>query len=193
MSIRTSGSDSRVAPTAVIGLGNPLMGDDGFGIAALERLRATWVMPTEVDLIDGGTWGLSLLPVIEDAGRVLLIDAIDVGAAAGTEVALERDELPRYLATRLSPHEIDLRDVLALAELRGRLPAQLVAVGVQPGRVELVEGMTAPVLERLDAVVQRVGSILLSWGCQCHPEPSVPTGRDAHRSISYGLRTTWLR
>ena len=54
--------------TVVIGLGNPLMGDDGVGLAALERLRDDWDMPADVELVDGGTWGMNLLPVIEDAG-----------------------------------------------------------------------------------------------------------------------------
>src|SRR5690242_509820 len=95
--------------TVVIGLGNPLMGDDGLGIAVAQRLSG-WELPEDVQVVDGGTWGLNLLPVIEDAGRVILVDAIDVGAAPGTLIRLPRERLPKYLATKISPHDVDLRD-----------------------------------------------------------------------------------
>ena len=61
--------------TLVIGLGNPLMGDDGAGVAALERLRDEWELPPEVELVDGGTWGMNLLPLVESAPRLILVDA----------------------------------------------------------------------------------------------------------------------
>src|SRR5262245_6447568 len=86
----------------VIGLGNPLMGDDGLGIAVLERLRTEYVLPAEVELVEGGTWGLNLLPVIEVAESLILIDAIDTGVAPGTPARVERALLPRYLATKIS-------------------------------------------------------------------------------------------
>ena len=121
----------------VIGLGNPLMGDDGLGLAALDELRSGYALGADVELVDGGTWGMNLLPVIEDADELILIDAIDIGQTPGSLVRLEHDRLPRYLATKISPHQIDLRDVLALAELRGTLPADTVALGLQPESVEL--------------------------------------------------------
>ncbi|HMA40999.1 MAG TPA: hydrogenase maturation protease, partial [Gemmatimonadales bacterium] len=75
--------------TVVIGLGNPIMADDGVGIAALERLRAAGA-PAGVELVDGGTWGMNLLPIIEAAGKLLLMDAIDDGGEPGTLHVLER-------------------------------------------------------------------------------------------------------
>jgi hydrogenase maturation protease len=119
-----------------------------------------------VQLLDGGTGGLQLLPPIEDADRLILLDAIEAGEAPGRLVVLERDELPRYFAHKLSPHEIALRDVLALAELRDRLPADLVAIGLQPGRVTMGPGLSpeveAGVPAMLDAVVARLGH----WQCR---------------------------
>ena len=86
----------------VIGLGNPLMADDGLGLAALERLRQRWRLPESVRLVDGGTWGMNLLPLIEEAERVVFLDAIDAGRPAGSLVELEREELPRLFAHKLS-------------------------------------------------------------------------------------------
>jgi hydrogenase maturation protease len=158
----------------VIGLGNPLMGDDGLGIAALERLRARWDVPPEVELVDGGTWGMNLLPLIEDADQVLLIDAITAGSEPGAHVVVPRARLPRYLATKISPHQVDLRDVLALAELRGTLPEDTVAIGLEPARVELRNMLSDEVRDQLDDLVDTVVRQLESWGhaCTCRPAPA---------------------
>jgi len=88
--------------TVVIGLGNPLMGDDGLGLAALEALREGWDFEPHLELVDGGTWGMNLLPFIESADRVLVLDAIKVRGTlpALLERALERMELWGYRVTR---------------------------------------------------------------------------------------------
>ncbi len=153
--------------TVVIGLGNPLMGDDGLGLVALERLRQEYAIPADVELVDGGTWGMNLLPVIEDAGRVILIDAIDVGTAPGTPIRLERARLPRYLATKISPHQVDLRDVLGLAELRGTLPNDTIALGLQPKRVALGNQLSDVLSCRVDDLVTLVVQELADRGHVC--------------------------
>lgn len=84
------------------------------------------------------------------------MDAINVGGAPGTPVRLERADLPRVLATKLSPHQIDLREILALAELRGTLPETIVAIGLQPAEVEMRTQLSAPVAAGLPALVERV-------------------------------------
>lgn len=155
---------SEAADTAVIGLGSPLMGDDGVGLAALARLRARFAEDSRVEWIDGGTAGLALLPALESARRVLLLDAIDAGAAPGTLVELAGAALPRRLATKLSPHQVDVGELLALAALRGAEPAELVAIGVQPGTVELGVGLSAPVAEALAGLVEGACARLRAWG-----------------------------
>lgn len=156
-----------MAGTLVLGLGNPLMGDDGLGLAALARLRAEFELPKEVDLVDGGTWGMNLLHLIEGAERLVLLDAILTGDLPGTVIFLERDELPRFFAHKLSPHQIDLREVLALAEWRGHLPRQLVSIGIQPLRVELGEMLSLPVANAMESLVERTVAQLEGWGHVC--------------------------
>ena len=153
-----------IAATAVIGLGSPLMGDDGVGLAALAQLQAEFAGDPELQWVDGGTAGLGLLPALESARRVLLLDAVDAGAAPGTVLELEGDALPRRLAAKLSPHQIDVGELLALAALRGSLPRELVAFGVQPERVELGVGLSAPVQAALVTVVAGAGARLRAWG-----------------------------
>lgn len=155
--------------TVVLGLGNMLMTDDGIGLAALARLQDEWFIPRPVELVDGGTWGMNLLPIIESADRVLVLDAIDSGAEPGTLSVLRDAEVPRVLAQKLSPHQIDLREVLALAALRGTLPAELVALGVQPAVVELGTDLSPAVEARLDELVTLAAEQLGAWGIRCAP------------------------
>lgn len=153
--------------TLVLGLGNPLMGDDGAGLEALARLREDYALPAAVRTVDGGTWGMNLLPMLEAAERVIILDAIDTRSAPGTLTVLERHELPRYFAHKLSPHQIDLREVLALAEWRGALPDQIVAIGIQPARIEMREGLSDEVGSRLGPLVELAVARLTAFGHHC--------------------------
>ena len=157
-------SDPELIETVVIGVGNPLMGDDGLGIAVLERLRSGWRFDPPVELVDGGTWGLNLLPIVERARRVLFVDAINVDRDPGTLVELDREAIPRFLARKLSPHQIDVKEVLALAELRGTLPEEIFAVGLQPDSIEMRTSLSPSVAARTDQLLARVLARLRDWG-----------------------------
>lgn len=158
------GAEPAVAPTLVVGLGNPLMTDDGIGLAALERLRERWAPPADVEFLDGGTWGLFLLPRIEDAERLVLLDAIDIGAEPGTVVELDGAAIPRAWSGGLSPHQIGVRDLVALATLRGTLPPEMVALGIQPEWVRMGTELTAVAAGAMDALVDRAIARLEGWG-----------------------------
>lgn len=153
--------------TVVLGLGNMLMADDGVGLAALARLREEWCIPKHVELVDGGTWGMNLLHIVEGADRILIFDAITMGQEPGAVIRLEGDEIPRFLSQKVSPHQVDLRDVLALAELRGLLPSRIVALGIEPARVEMSTELTPLVEARLDDLVRMGVATLEQWGLHC--------------------------
>lgn len=147
------------------------MGDDGAGLVALDRLR-DWDFEPHVERVDGGTWGMNLLQFVEQAERLVILDAIDAGLEPGSAIALEGDEIPRFFSTKLSPHQIELREVLALAELRGTLPEEVVAIGLQPGRVEMSERLSPEVEARLDDMVERCVERLRRWGHRADPQPA---------------------
>ncbi len=156
-------SESRVN-TVVVGLGSPLMGDDGLGLVALERLRAEFLPDPSLEWVDGGTAGLALLPVLESARRVLLLDAIDSGSAPGTRIEIDGHDLPRRLAAKLSPHQVDVAELLALSALRATEPSVLIAFGLQPECVEFGVGLSAPVSAALDGLVADAAARLRAWG-----------------------------
>jgi hydrogenase maturation protease len=161
------------SPTVVIGVGNPLMGDDGAGLVALDRLR-DWDFEPHVERVDGGTWGMNLLQFVEQAERLVILDAIDAGLEPGSAIALEGDEIPRFFSTKLSPHQIELREVLALGELRNTLPEHIVALGLQPARIEMSERLSNEVEAGIEALVERCVEQLRSWGHEARPRPVQP-------------------
>ena len=174
--------------TIVIGVGSPLMGDDGTGLVALEALRAGWDFEPALELLDGGTWGMNLLPFIESASRVLLLDAIQARREPGEVVRLEGDEIPRFFATKLSPHQIDLKEVLALAELRGTLPEQLVVLGLEPAVIEMSATLSDPVDAAMPELLSNVLEQLESWGYRALPTASKKS--TAPDSREYSAPTT---
>jgi hydrogenase maturation protease len=99
-------------PLIVLGLGNVLLEDDGVGVAAVTLLRDGYDVPAGVRILDGGTLGLSLLPYLEEAEVLILVDAIRADAPPGSFVRLDGDAVPPAVATRLSPHQIGVADLL---------------------------------------------------------------------------------
>jgi hydrogenase maturation protease len=117
-------------PLLVLAVGNRILGDDGLGARALEALAGAG-LPPGTRLVDGGTDGLALLPAIEDAERLIVVDAIDLGLAPGALRRLVGEEIPLATMRPFSPHEVGLGDLLALCGLRDTTPREVVAWGVQ--------------------------------------------------------------
>ncbi|PLX94811.1 MAG: hydrogenase [Desulfuromonas sp.] len=140
----------------IIGIGNPLMGDDGLGITAIERLRAV-DLPQAVELIDGGTGGLTLLHLMEGATKVIFIDAVVMQLPPGSIRRID-DLLPRLTAApeQLSLHETGLAAALALGESLEMLPPQLVLFGVEPQEVAPSLELTPAVSSILPELVEQV-------------------------------------
>lgn len=166
--------------TAVLGLGNPLLADDALGLVALERLREQYELDDAISVHDGGTWGMQLMPMIEESARVLFLDAIDQGQAPGTVIRLEGEAIPATLAKMISPHQLDLREVLAMTRLRGTFPDDAVAIGVQPETTITRVALSPSVAARVDDVVAAAVAQLEAWGHTVRRrDPSESTTRSA--------------
>jgi hydrogenase maturation protease len=142
------------------------MTDDAFGHQMVNALQGRFRFPAEVTVLDGGTLGLDLLPHLEGVGRLLVIDALEMGAAPGTVFRLDGEEVPRAFASKLSVHQMGLQDLLAVAELQGHLPAELVVWGVQPESIEMGLELTPPVAAAIEEVIAGVAGELRSWGVE---------------------------
>ena len=151
-------------PVLVLGLGNAVCQDDGAGIAAVHRLTREYDLPEGVLALDGGTLGLSLLPLVDSAAQVILIDAIQANAPPGTLVRIEGDEVPPAVYERLSPHQIGVADLLAGATLLDRYPDRVVLLGVVPESIDLGLGRTKAVDASIPELVAQVVEELRALG-----------------------------
>ena len=161
--------------TLVLGLGNPLASDEGFGVQAVRRLNECYEFADDVEIVDGGTLGLRLLPMLEDADRVVILDAVDVSQPPGSLVRIGWDDVRRALPLKISPHQETVTEMLALLELRRGRPAGFQIVGVQPRSLEIGLELTPEVERALDAAVQEVVEILFRWG---HSAAKLDRGRN---------------
>ncbi len=143
-------------PLLVLGLGNVLLGDDGLGAAAVSRLRDRYAWPGDVRVLDGGTLGLALLPWVEQADAVILVDAVRTDDAPGTLVRLDGDDVGPAVATRLSPHQVGVADLLDGARWRGCYPGRVILLGLVPASMDLAVGLSPAVAPALDTLVRGV-------------------------------------
>ncbi len=140
----------------VLGLGNSIMTDDGFGVKVVTTLSSRYHFQGPVKLIDGGTLGLDLLPHLEEIDSLLIIDALDMQEEPGSVFRIEGAEVPRAFASKLSVHQMGLQDLLAVAELQGHIPSKLVVWGVQPESIEMGTELTATVEAAVEPVVEKI-------------------------------------
>jgi len=149
----------------VLGLGNVLMGDDGFGPYAAGWAAAKWIFPPEVEVVDVGTPGLDLIPHVSDAEALIFLDTVHADAPAGALRLYRRDAL--LLAPpqpRLSPHDPGIREALFALELEGTCPRDVLLVGVVPGRIRTGPGLTTPVRAAVPGAVRAVVAELARLG-----------------------------
>jgi len=153
-------------PTLVLGIGNLLWADEGFGVRAVEALNARYQFPDRVQLMDGGTQGLFLLPYVQSAQELLILDAVDFGLKPGTVCVVTGDDVPQYMgAKKVSMHQTGFQEVLSAARMTGRLPDQLALVGVQPETIDDFGGSLRPGIEAaLPEAVARAVEVLETWG-----------------------------
>jgi hydrogenase maturation protease len=145
-----------VKHTLILGLGNPLLGDEGIGVRVVEELRGL-ELPDGVSVVEGGTAGLRLIGLMEGYQRVIIVDAADMGRSPGQVVRFTPSEARFKTAeASLSLHQIGLGEVLALAEALEVIPAELIIIGVQPGRIEEGVGLSPDVEGAIPQIVRMV-------------------------------------
>ena len=152
--------------TAVIGIGNLLYQDEGMGIHAINALGVRYGFPPECEIIDGGTKGLELLPIIEEQDAIILVDAVDFGKETGFIKVIADQEMKAYLDLKFSVHQIGIPDMLFAMEFKGIKPPKMCLIGIQPPSEEFeMEPRLTPVMAgRLTELVETIVARLRAWG-----------------------------
>lgn len=162
---------SNSATILVLGLGNTLLSDDGVGVHIVGVLQRSVdecgnvsAEHGNVSFVDGGTIGLNLLPDVEAAGGVILVDAAEIGATAGTLALFEGAAMDAQLGgKKRTAHEVAAFDLIATASMLGRCPDRRALVAVQPQSVSWGLEPTAPVAAAIPGACQMVRDIVRRW------------------------------
>lgn len=149
---------------AVFGIGNILLSDDGVGVHTINRLKNDYIFPESLELIDGGTKGLDLLPLFEGRDKVLIIDAANFKREPGTIDMIEGDKIPAFLSSKLSVHQIGLPDMLFAAKLMEITPAEMCLIGIQPKSMDTGTELSDIVSKNMEALLEKVLRKLNAWG-----------------------------
>lgn len=147
----------------VLGLGNPLLRDEGVGPRALQALAARAKFSSEIELLDGSTAGLGLVPRASAAEKLLVLDAVRGGGRPGSVLKLDGRSLARNVSSTTSPHQIGLADILSASRLLGG-PEEVVVLGIEPETTELGLGLSEPVEGALATLVDEALVQLREWG-----------------------------
>ena len=129
----------------ILGIGNLLWADEGFGVRAVDELHRHYAFGRNVRIMDGGTLGIYLVQHIRETDILVVFDAVDYGLQPGTLKLVEGDEVPKFLgAKKISLHQTGFQEVLAMAEMMGDYPSHLLLIGVQPVELEDYGGSLRP-------------------------------------------------
>jgi len=149
----------------VLGLGNVLMGDDGFGPAVVQAFQAEYVVGPDVSVIDLGTPGLDLTPWLADVDRVIMVDTVKSDLPPGTlRVFDEAGVLRRPPSVRVGPHDPGVKEALLMLEFAGRAPRELALIGVAPERTEMAVQLSPALQQALPLAVEAIAALLARFG-----------------------------
>ncbi|CUT04583.1 hydrogenase maturation protease [Candidatus Chrysopegis kryptomonas] len=148
---------------AVLGIGNPLLGDDGFGVEVVKKLSQTLGESPDVEIIDGGSLGIYLLPYLEDKTHLIVVDVINFGGKPGEIVKFKLEDIPAYISLKVSEHQITFHEVIALMNLLGIKPVENLVIGVQPKSNKWGDNISDEIRRAIDKVIDEVKKQIEIW------------------------------
>ncbi len=121
----------------ILGIGNILWADEGFGVRAVEEINRQYEFDNNVKLMDGGTQGIYLIQHVQECDLLIVFDAVDYGLKPGTMKLIHDEDVPKFMgAKKMSLHQTGFQEVLSTAELTGQIPKHIFLIGVQPVQLE---------------------------------------------------------
>lgn len=141
----------------VLGIGNILLTDEGFGVRVIEKLFEQYDFPENVAIVDGGVLGIHLLGTLSKTRHLIVVDAVKNKQAPGTLYRLEKEDLPERILMKNSLHQTDFLETLTLCQMIDQTPETIVVLGAEPQDIEThsVE-LTPAVASRVDETVSCV-------------------------------------
>ncbi len=157
-----------------------LCGDDGLGAVVIERLQCDFEIPDSVSVIDGGTLGLNLLPMLQESSAAIFVDTIrNGGAAPGTMVRVDGDDVLPAVRQHLSVHQIGVADLLDAARLTGSYPSELILLGLVPDSLELGIGLSPVLQKKLPRLLSALFEEIAKFGFSLHEAKQTDRARNA--------------
>lgn len=147
----------------VLGIGNTILSDEGFGVKVVEHLKKNYDFPENVALIDGGTLGVELQHFIVGTKKLLIIDSIDGGVEAGKIFHLRGDEILKHFTQKISAHEIGIQDILTMLEITGKKIPVVELIGAQPYSLDAGTELTPEMKKLVPIFAEKALEILKSW------------------------------
>jgi hydrogenase maturation protease len=143
--------------TLVIGLGNPLMSDEGIGVHLIRKLSEQQEKFPSVEFIDAGTGGMNLLHLIANRKKAVIIDCVKMGKKPGTFKCFEPADVQTIKKmTHFSLHEADILRIIDLSKQLGECPEKIVIFGIQPESLELGQKLTKTLSGQIDAYLVEI-------------------------------------
>ncbi|BAL82001.1 putative hydrogenase maturation protease [Selenomonas ruminantium subsp. lactilytica TAM6421] len=162
----------------ILGIGNIILRDEGFGVRVAEYLDKHYEFPDNVQIVDGGTLGIELTQYVTGTEKLLVIDSINGGAEPGTTFRFHNDDVMEHFQDKLSAHEVGIQDVLGLLTVTGHKIPDVVVIGAQPYDVEAGVELSDGMMKLLPQMVEQALSELKTWGIE-------PQKRDVAEVMDY--------
>lgn len=140
----------------ILGLGNLLMDDDSAGVIITQELKNELAENEHLKIVDGGTLGLDLLNYIAWADKLIIVDAIDMGFEPGAVIRAEGEDIDPIFESKLSPHQMGLKDILLASELIGDRPEEVVLFGIQIGSIQMNMTLSENVKKNMQKLKNKV-------------------------------------
>lgn len=141
----------------ILGVGNLIVGDEGFGVHVVHYLEKHYEFPDNVVIKDGGTAGIYMSPFLEECDPVLVIDVVDIDAEPGSMHYYSNEDVKAgKISTRMSPHQLGLLEIMEICKLREAAPETVEFYCVVPKTLETsteLSDVVAPRVEEISAIV----------------------------------------
>lgn len=168
------------ADVTILGVGNVILRDEGFGVRVAEYLDAHYAFPENVQIVDGGTLGIELTQYVTGTNKLLVIDSINGGAEPGTLFRFHNDDVMDHFQEKISAHEVGIQDVLALLTVTGHKIPEVVVIGAQPYDLEAGVELSPGMQKLMPQVAGQALKELEAWGIK-------PREKENAAALDFGI------